>query len=240
MAGQPAARRLHLPSRCHGARRPSSPILPRRSLPRPPPPLALPIPTNAPNAPDPPVARPPPPFPNNPLEPTPFRTVQDPLRKVKEKSLFCCGEKHLSAVSHKRAVHQRYTKISFKNHQSPDATFTVRRNPDSNNFVKMEHNPTFALPSASTFTPLHTVQPKREPELGSSGARAFLDGLRRPLGHLAPHMHALGLVTDADLDLICALPSAWDELGEMLRVRGMSVLEWLMIKEAFKTRFGRG
>lgn len=49
-------------------------------------------------------------------------------------------------------------------------------------------------------------------------------------------MHILGLVTDADLDLVCTMPDAWDELGDLLRSSGMSVIEWLMVKEAFKAR----
>nr|VWP01783.1 Cation-transporting ATPase (EC [Ganoderma boninense] len=69
-----------------------------------------------------------------------------------------------------------------------------------------------------------------------SAARAFLDGLRRPLGHAARHLHALGVVSEADLDLICTMPDAWDELGELLTRSGVSVIEWLMVKEAFKGR----
>ncbi|PIL31343.1 hypothetical protein GSI_06041 [Ganoderma sinense ZZ0214-1] len=69
-----------------------------------------------------------------------------------------------------------------------------------------------------------------------SAARAFLDGLRRPLGHAARHLHALGVVSEADLDLICTMPDAWDELGELLTRSGVTVIEWLMVKEAFKVR----
>lgn len=69
-----------------------------------------------------------------------------------------------------------------------------------------------------------------------SAARVFLDGLRRPLGHAARHLHALGVVSEADLDLICTMPDAWDELGELLTKSGVTVIEWLMVKEAFKAR----
>ncbi|KAI1793077.1 hypothetical protein LXA43DRAFT_279528 [Ganoderma leucocontextum] len=69
-----------------------------------------------------------------------------------------------------------------------------------------------------------------------SAARLFLDSLRRPLGHAARHLHALGVVSEADLDLICTMPDAWDELGELLTRGGVTVIEWLMVKEAFKAR----
>lgn len=70
----------------------------------------------------------------------------------------------------------------------------------------------------------------------TSAACLFLDGLRRPLGHAARHLHALGIVSEADLDLICTMPDAWDELGELLTRGGMTIIEWLMVKEAFKAR----
>ncbi|KAM5535868.1 hypothetical protein V8D89_010486 [Ganoderma adspersum] len=72
-----------------------------------------------------------------------------------------------------------------------------------------------------------------------SAARVFLNGLRRPLGHAARHLHALGVVSEADLDLICTMPDAWDELGELLTRSGVTVIEWLMVKEAFKARARR-
>ncbi|KAI0721411.1 hypothetical protein C8T65DRAFT_631606 [Cerioporus squamosus] len=72
-----------------------------------------------------------------------------------------------------------------------------------------------------------------------SAAQVFLDGLWRPLGHAAPHLHGLGVVTEADLDLVCAMPDAWDEVGDLLRGSGVTMIEWLMVKEAFKTRAKR-
>ncbi len=79
----------------------------------------------------------------------------------------------------------------------------------------------------------------RQPGHPLSAARTFLDGLRRPLGHAAPHLHGLGVVSEADLDLVCVMSEAWDEVGELLRGGGLSMIEWLMVKEAFKTRARR-
>ncbi|TFK92812.1 hypothetical protein K466DRAFT_196137 [Polyporus arcularius HHB13444] len=79
----------------------------------------------------------------------------------------------------------------------------------------------------------------RQPGHPLSAARTFLDGLRRPLGHAAPHLHGLGVVSEADLDLVCVMSEAWDEVGELLRGGGLSMIEWLMVKEAFKTRAKR-
>lgn len=69
-----------------------------------------------------------------------------------------------------------------------------------------------------------------------SAAHVFLEGLRRPLGYATPYLRALGIVTDADLDLVCTMPETWEELGDLLRRNGVTVIEWLMVKEAFKTR----
>ncbi|TBU29810.1 hypothetical protein BD311DRAFT_253434 [Dichomitus squalens] len=85
----------------------------------------------------------------------------------------------------------------------------------------------------------HTLLPEAASQSGScslSAARIFLDGLRRPLGNAAPQLHALGIVTTADLDLICTMPDAWDEVGDFLRGSGVTIIEWLMVKEAFKAR----
>ncbi|KAI0673816.1 hypothetical protein C8Q78DRAFT_1186192 [Trametes maxima] len=68
----------------------------------------------------------------------------------------------------------------------------------------------------------------------------FLEGLRRPLGHAAPLLYKMGLVTEEDLDLLCSMPEAWDEVGAILQVGGITKIEWLMVKEAFKARHASG
>ncbi|KAI0778826.1 hypothetical protein BD413DRAFT_119289 [Trametes elegans] len=69
-----------------------------------------------------------------------------------------------------------------------------------------------------------------------TAVRTFLDSLRRPLGHASPLLYKMGLVTDEDLELICTMPEAWDEVGTMLTAGGVTVIEWLMVKEAFKAK----
>ncbi|KAI0828822.1 hypothetical protein BC628DRAFT_1168274 [Trametes gibbosa] len=66
--------------------------------------------------------------------------------------------------------------------------------------------------------------------------RTFLNNLRRPLGHAAPLFYQMGLVNEEDLTLICTMPMAWDEVGAVLQVGGLTIIEWLMVREAFKAR----
>ncbi|KAI0334043.1 hypothetical protein GY45DRAFT_1367879 [Cubamyces sp. BRFM 1775] len=73
--------------------------------------------------------------------------------------------------------------------------------------------------------------------LGQPAAvQRFLEGLRRPLGHAAPLFRKMGLVTEEDLDLICTMPETWNEVGAVLQAGGVTTIEWLMVKEAFKSK----
>ncbi|KAI0640109.1 hypothetical protein C8Q77DRAFT_1044694, partial [Trametes polyzona] len=67
-----------------------------------------------------------------------------------------------------------------------------------------------------------------------TAVRTFLDSLRRPLGHAAALFYKMGLVTEEDLTLICTMPEAWDEVGAALQAGGLTTIEWLVVKEAFK------
>ncbi|KAI8990669.1 hypothetical protein BD414DRAFT_535945 [Trametes punicea] len=88
---------------------------------------------------------------------------------------------------------------------------------------------TASISSARSSQDMSTPQRRTDVE-------AFLQGLYRPLGHAAPHLYKVGLVTEADLDLICTMPEAWDEVGTVLQAGGITMIEWLMLKEAFKKR----
>ncbi|KAJ8496704.1 hypothetical protein ONZ51_g924 [Trametes cubensis] len=66
--------------------------------------------------------------------------------------------------------------------------------------------------------------------------QCFLEGLRRPLGHATPLFHKMGLVTEEDLELICTMPETWNEVGAVLQAGGVTTIEWLMVKEAFKSK----
>ncbi|RPD82686.1 hypothetical protein L226DRAFT_518617 [Lentinus tigrinus ALCF2SS1-7] len=99
--------------------------------------------------------------------------------------------------------------------------------------IKTEFDYKFEPPSDGAL--LHGSGQQEPP----TAAEVFLNGLRRPLGHAAPHLHGLGVVTEADLDLVCKMPDAWVELGDLLRVSGVTMIEWLMVKEAFKARAKR-
>ncbi|KAI0368896.1 hypothetical protein BV20DRAFT_430433 [Pilatotrama ljubarskyi] len=79
------------------------------------------------------------------------------------------------------------------------------------------------------------LSPRHSPERPTA-VRRFLDTLRRPLGHAAPLLYKMGLVSEADLDLICTMPESWDEVGAVLQTGGITTIEWLMVKEAFKMR----
>ncbi|KAI0652540.1 hypothetical protein C8Q79DRAFT_106053 [Trametes meyenii] len=80
----------------------------------------------------------------------------------------------------------------------------------------------------------------RQPPSQPTAVMRFLEDLRRPLGHTAPLLYKMGLVTEEDLDLLCSMPEAWDEVGAVLQVGGITKIEWLMVKEAFKARFASG
>ncbi|RPD64803.1 hypothetical protein L227DRAFT_598253 [Lentinus tigrinus ALCF2SS1-6] len=99
--------------------------------------------------------------------------------------------------------------------------------------IKTEFDYKFEPPSDGAL--LHGSGQQEPP----TAAEVFLNGLRRPLGHAAPHLHGLGVVTEADLDLVCTMPDAWVELGDLLRGSGVTMIEWLMVKEAFKARAKR-
>ena len=112
--------------------------------------------------------------------------------------------------------------------EAPSSRFTLP--------IKTEYDHTLHPPFSNALW--YSVRPQVEDRL-LTPARVFLDGLRRPLGHATPHLHRLGVVTEADLDLVCTMPDAWDELGRLLRGSGVTMIEWFMVKEAFKTRAKR-
>ena len=124
---------------------------------------------------------------------------------------------------------------------------TVSDRPSCSPSVPVKIEPDYSFDSASRSALPLRLPPRVDHALNrntgysatATAARLFLEGLRRPLGHATPHLHALGIVTDADLDLVCTMPGTWEELGEILRVNGVSMIEWLMVKEAFKTRATR-
>ncbi|KAI0714848.1 hypothetical protein C8Q76DRAFT_438867 [Earliella scabrosa] len=125
--------------------------------------------------------------------------------------------------------------------------YTVSDRPSCSPSVPVKIEPDYSFDSASRSALPLRLPPRVDHALNrntgysatATAARLFLEGLRRPLGHATPHLHALGIVTDADLDLVCTMPGTWEELGEILRVNGVSMIEWLMVKEAFKTRATR-
>ncbi|OSD00837.1 hypothetical protein PYCCODRAFT_1446017 [Trametes coccinea BRFM310] len=73
-------------------------------------------------------------------------------------------------------------------------------------------------------------------EVEDCGVRAFLDSLPRRLGSAAPLFYKLGISSHADLDLLCTMPETWQEVGSVLQAGGITMIEWLMVKEALRLR----
>ncbi|KAI0354644.1 hypothetical protein OH77DRAFT_1547698 [Trametes cingulata] len=113
----------------------------------------------------------------------------------------------------------------------PSHLVALKSEPDSFGFLSGDLSRTGS--SLSGFpSPLSL---RRSPERPTA-VRIFLDTLRRPLGHAAPLLYKMGLVSEADLDLICTMPESWDEVGAVLQAGGVTTIEWLMVREALRMR----
>lgn len=132
-----------------------------------------------------------------------------------------CSSKSSGRTLENTAPVSRTVAVRFKS--DPDDALSVSA--DDSRYALAQSNP---LASSS-----HSLQhlPERP-----TAVRSFLGRLRRPMGDAAPLFYKMGLVTEEDLDLICTLPDAWDEVGVVLQAGGLTTIEWLMVKEAFKTK----
>ena len=69
----------------------------------------------------------------------------------------------------------------------------------------------------------------------SCPVRAFLEGLRRPLGHHFPALYDIGIRTQEDIHALSAMPGDWPVVQAELSKRGVTLMEWLYIKAALET-----
>jgi hypothetical protein len=60
--------------------------------------------------------------------------------------------------------------------------------------------------------------------------RAFLDGLRRPLGHHYSVFHEIGVRTQEDIHALSYMSGDWEVVHSELAKRGVTLMEWLYIK----------
>ncbi|KAH9849190.1 hypothetical protein C2E23DRAFT_392749 [Lenzites betulinus] len=107
-------------------------------------------------------------------------------------------------------------------------TMRFKSDPDGPPDDPLPHPP--ARPGACLASPPSMQQLSERP----TAIRTFLNNLRRPLGHAAPLFYKMGLVDEEDLALICTMPEAWDEVGSVLQVGGLTTIEWMMVRQAFK------
>lgn len=136
------------------------------------------------------------------------------------RSASCSSKSSGRTLAHTAPV-SRTVAVRFKS--DPDDALSVSA--DNSRYALAQSNPL-----ASSSNSLQHL-PERP-----TAVRSFLGCLRRPMGHAAPLFYKMGLVTEEDLDLICTLPEAWDEVGVVLQAGGLTTIEWLMVKEAFKTK----
>ncbi|EIW64449.1 uncharacterized protein TRAVEDRAFT_41861 [Trametes versicolor FP-101664 SS1] len=133
-----------------------------------------------------------------------------------------CSSKSSGHTLANTAPVSRTVAVRFKS--DPDDALSVSA--DNSRYALAQSNPL----ASSSHSPVQHL-PERP-----TAVRSFLGRLRRPMGDAAPLFYKMGLVTKEDLDLICTLPDAWDEVGVVLQAGGLTTIEWLMVKEAFKTK----
>lgn len=66
----------------------------------------------------------------------------------------------------------------------------------------------------------------------------FLQGLKRPLGHLHAVLVTFGIRTAEDLNMLCMMESEWDDVQEFLakEIQDVMLSEWLVLKRGLKNR----
>ena len=68
----------------------------------------------------------------------------------------------------------------------------------------------------------------------------FLDGLRRPCGHLLNAFQQMGIEEDQDIDTLCLMSNQHlDQVKGYLVENGMSQFLWVVIREGLKQRAER-
>ncbi|KAJ3558774.1 hypothetical protein NM688_g718 [Phlebia brevispora] len=93
--------------------------------------------------------------------------------------------------------------------------------------------PTQASSSSSTLNVLSGSQPR---ELGFAVA-TFLNGLERPCGHLLPFFQEMEIDSAENLNILCGMDEdMWEEVKSYLLKKGMSLLQWLIVKRGLRDR----
>ena len=64
----------------------------------------------------------------------------------------------------------------------------------------------------------------------------FLDKLRRPLGHIHDSLVEFGIADEEDLNVLCELREHWPLLQAFLAEKGVSRLEWMIVKDGLEAR----